>query len=199
MSKLTRLLKHVFQLVVLAVAALIASKNDPDLSRLSAHSSAGSGGSGGGGNMKEAYDKIVAAVPDGATVKYADFQKQVGTDITSLLPGASPDSITRNGKRITIDSPSPTSQSLGSGELKLATRVEFDLASPNGALELSKIKGVQVSITSGAPALDLKQVTIVKDAGGNTTISGKMLVSRFLPYLPFKFTFDPSGQLVSGK
>jgi len=199
MNSIKRLLKMAAQFGVLVMAALLSTGDDSEPVNQAAltggGSTGGNGSNGGSGDLKEAYDKIQQALPDGVPVKYSDFQKQVGTEITDLLPGANPDTITRQGKHITIDSASETAQQMGSAELKLATRVEFDLANPSGALELTNVKGIKVSLTSGTPAFDLKQVKIARDGSGDTTISGKVQISRFLPYVPFKFTIGPDGQV----
>src|SRR5262249_21520065 len=136
MNSFKRVLKMAAQFGVLVMAAILSSSDDPDNVRQGSLTGGG-GGSNGRKGTKGGYDKIQKAVPDGSTVKYSDFQKQVGTDITDLLPGATPDTITRQGNHIIIDSSSDTTQQLGSAELKLAKRVEFDLSNPNGTLELT--------------------------------------------------------------
>lgn len=193
-----RLLRNLAQVSVFVIAALLTEKNDDGPAHIQSGITGSGGPNGQTGELSEAYDKVVNALPDRTPVKYDDFKKQVGTDITSLFPGTNPDTITRNGQHITLDNPAASSQTLGSAELKLAKRVEFDLSNGGGDLQLTNIKGVKVSV-SGAPALDLNSVNISRDGNGNTTISGKVLVSRFLPYLPFKFTLGPDGQLVTGK
>jgi hypothetical protein len=194
-----RLLKRVAQFGVLLLAALASLRGGDDDVKHSAMNGGTGSGNGTSGDLTKGYDKIVDALPDGVPVKYDDFKSKVGTDLVSLLPGANPDTITRNGNHITIDSSKESTQALGSAELKLAKRVEFDLTSAGGALSLTNVKGIKVSVSSGAPAFELHQVNISRDGSGNTTISGKLNVSRFLPYLPFKFTIGPDGQLVSGK
>ncbi len=150
----------------------------------------------GGNQFDDTYDRIIKALPNGTPMKYDDFQRKVGTDITDLLPWATPDTITRNGNHIVLDSAASGTQQLGNGvELKTDKRVEFDLSRANGSFTLTGIKGIKVSI-GGAAALDLKELTLTKDSSGNIVVSGKLLVSRYLPYLPFKVTLGPDGQPV---
>lgn len=190
-ERLTSWIARFAQFCILVIAAL-AGERDRNISDSLTANIAGNGGN----RFDDTYDKIVNALPNGTPVKYDDFRKKVGTDVTDLLPWATPDTITRNGNHIVLDSPAAGTQQLGNGvELKTDRKVEFDLSRANGSFTLTGVKGVKVSI-SGAAALDLKELTLTQDGNGNIVVSGKLLVSRFLPYLPFKVTLGPDGQPV---
>ncbi len=195
-EKLKSLIARVAQFCIFVIAALAGQRDRHIADSVTANIS----GNGNAGNrFDDTYDRIVKALPDGTPVKYDDFRKKVGTDVTDLLPWATPDTITRHGNHIVLDSPSAGTQQLGNGvELKTDKKVEFDVNKANGLLTLTGIKGIKVSI-SGAAALDLRELTLARDGNGNIVVSGKLLLSRFLPYLPFKVTLGPDGQPVQGK
>lgn len=135
---------------------------------------------------------LLGAVPDGSTVPYADFKKQVGP-LADLLGFASPQSITRKGNHFILDNAGPATMTEPQAEVTLQKRVEFDVDPNSTDVSIKNVKGVTVKLS--VITMDLKEAKLVVDANGDTTVSGKLSASSWLPNVPFALTFGPDGKL----
>ena len=134
---------------------------------------------------------LLAAVPDGSTVKYADFQKAVGPDHADILNFCNPQTITRNGNHLIMDCAAAATTSNQAVEVTIAKRVELDIDPQSAALSAKNITGVSVKVS--VVAMDLKEATLDRDANGDTKVTCKLLASKWLPYVPYSLTIAPDG------
>ena len=78
-------------------------------------------------------------------------------------------------------------------EVTLQKRVEFDVDPNSTDVSIKNVKGVTVKLS--VITMDLKEAKLVVDANGDTTVSGKLSASSWLPNVPFALTFGPDGKL----
>jgi len=135
---------------------------------------------------------LLLAVPDNTTVSYAAFQKSVGAPLANLLDVANPQSLSRKGNHVVLNCAAVVSNSAHGVTVNAQKIIEFDLdVNAPAGLSISKITGVSMkqSLLSG----DLKEFTLVPDASGDSTLTGKLQVSRWLPFVTFTRTIGADG------
>ncbi len=135
---------------------------------------------------------LLQAVPDNSTVSYAAFQQAVGAPLDTLLDPASPQSLSRNGNHVTVTCAGASSSAQGV-DVTVQKTVEFDIDPNAPGLSITNITGVKMkqSLVSG----DLKAISVVPDANGDNQVTGKVQVSRFLPFVTFNRTVGADGTI----
>lgn len=143
---------------------------------------------------RDTTKKLIGAVSDGTTVTYAEFRKKVGNQTADLLSWANPQTITRNGNHVILDSAGKATMTSPSGvEVTIAQRVEFDIDPNSKELSISNVQGITVKLS--AIAMDLSEAKLTPVANGDTTVSGKLKAARWLPRVPFSITIAPDGSV----
>lgn len=141
---------------------------------------------------KSLKDEALDAVPDGTTVAYSDLVKNADPGVVQALAWANPQSVSRNGNHFVITCGSASSMSQGGITINIGQKIEFDLDPTSPDLAVTNLTGVTASKGSVGP-YSIRSATIAVDSSGNTTVSGKLEVSRWLPKLPFTVKFDKDG------
>lgn len=145
-------------------------------------------------NVPDSGAHFLDMIPDGGTMTYDEFKKTAGSDIAKLLSWASPQTVTRKGKHLIIDSASAASITTGGVTINIDSRVEFDVDTSGPGLVAKKIKGVTVKKGIIGP-LPIRDATMTVDpATGNISIKGNLELSRWLPYIPFEVNLGPDGK-----
>lgn len=147
-------------------------------------------------SSKTPTQRLIDALPDGQSVKFDDFAKNVDSPLTSFIGWSSPQTITRTGKHVVVTLAQPASKTDGSVTVNLAQTIEFDFDLNASDLTIKNMTGVRVTASALLSNLELKEAVLAEDGNGNTTVTGKLLIKSWLPYATFKVKVDKDGNPV---
>jgi len=128
-------------------------------------------------------------LPDGQEIKSADFDQYLDKKAVDLLARLGVACLERTGDHVRAELNSPASAALlPTLEIRVDSTIEFDVAVNGQQVEVSKVSGVRITVPVVSASLPLKKAIASKDSAGDIQVTTYLLISRFLPYLPYTVT-----------
>lgn len=135
----------------------------------------------------QAVPDIFALIHDGEELTFAQFRQRAGDELAKKFERIQPVSVRRAGNRFFLKTV-PTVHSRYGCTVYVGADVSLHAVKSGRVLTVTEVTGVEIFVFGKRSKV--KEVVVTPLEGTRVHLSGKLEVSRFLPYIPLSITID---------